>query len=249
MRLKVIACNVLTREVSWCAARSSNTLDLVFLPKGEHDHPPRLREILQEEIDATAISGIAYDAVVLVYGICGNATIGLKANTFPLVMPRAHDCTTLFLGSKEGFEEHFGKNPSQAWTSVGYSERGDSFLSDGNTRTYDQNGFSFAELAATYGEENACYLMEAMTAHHDSPEVPFLDVPETHVPELVEKIKTYIADTGKRMRTIPGGIRLIEALVAGHWDESLFLVTPPGSVVAGVYDYEQVVCAKSPPNP
>lgn len=239
----VIACDVLTREVCWCAARTPHTLDISFTAKGEHNTPAKLRELLQSKIDAAAASPVAYDAVLLVYGLCGNATVGLTARDCPLVTPRAHDCTTLFLGSKEAFREHFGANPSQAWTSVGYAERGDAILSDGDARTFAQGGLSFAELSAQYGEENARYLIEALSAGHDSAEIPFLDVPESHVPEIVSRIRAHISAAGKTMRTLPGHIRLIEKLLSGDWPDADFLVVPPGARIEGVYDHEQVMRA------
>ncbi len=243
MHYRVIACDVLTRELCWCAARTPNTLDITFTAKGEHDNPARLRDLLQQQIDAAAASAITYDAVLLGYGLCGNATVGLTANTFPLVIPRAHDCTTLFLGSRKAFEEHFGANPSQAWTSIGYSERGDSVISDGDARSFGPGGQSFAELAATYGEENARYLLDAMTINNSSKEIPFLDVPETHIASLVARIREYMAAADKTLQPLPGSLRLIEALLAGDWPEDEFLVAPPGTSIAGVYDYKEVVCA------
>lgn len=245
MHYRVLACDVLTREVCWCAATSPNTLDISFFAKGEHNHPSKLRELLQEQIDAAASSDIAYDAVLLAYGLCGNATIGLTAKRSPLVIPRAHDCTTLFLGSKTAFEEHFGKNPSQAWTSVGYSERGDSIFSDGDARSFGQGGQSFLELAEIYGEENARYLMDALTAHHNTDEVPFLDVPETHIEAQVKRIKHCMKTSGKTLRNLPGSINLIDELIAGDWNKEHFLVVSPGERIAGVYDYDQIVRAES----
>lgn len=244
MHYKVIACDVFTREVCWCAARTPNTLDIAFTPKGEHNEPTQLRRLLQAAIDAAAASGIAYDAVLLAYGLCGNATVGLTANSFPLVIPRAHDCTTVFLGGKEAFEQHFGACPSQGWTSVGYSERGDSVISDSEMRLFLQGGMSAAELIEQYGEENARYLMESLSVKKDFPEVPFIDVPETHMPELAQRIRDHIARLGKTCRVLSGAITLIEGLVAGGWPEDRYLVVPPGQRIAGVYDYAEVMRAE-----
>lgn len=244
MHYKVIACDVFTREVCWCAARSPNTLDIVFTSKGEHNEPARLRSLLQEAVNCAAEGDVAYDAVLLVYGLCGNATVGLTARKYPLVIPRAHDCTTLFLGSKEAFDVHFGANPSQGWTSVGYSERGDALLSDSDMRLFLQGGMSVAELIEQYGEENARYLLDALTIAKDFPDVPFIDVPETHIAERVHYIRDYIAGLGKTCRTLPGSIGLIAALIAGEWDERRFQIVPPDHAIAGVYDYEQVLRAE-----
>ena len=243
MRFKVLACNVLTREVSWCAARNPHTLDLVFLPKDEHNVPSRLREKLQQEIDAASGADMRYDAILLAYGLCGNSTVGLKARACPLVVPRAHDCTTLFLGSKERFKEHFGDNPSQPWTSLGYAERGDTIISDGNARAFGEGNLSYAELVEIYGDENARYIMGAMSAGAESDELPFLDVAETHIGELVAALLKRIEASGKRPVTLPGNIHLMEELLSGDWPEDRFLVVPAGHRIEGVYDYKQVIKA------
>lgn len=245
MHYRVLACDVLTREICWCAARSTNTLDIAFFAKGEHNHPSRLRDLLQQQIDEAASGNVNYDAVLLAYGLCGNATVGLVANRFPLVIPRAHDCTTLFLGSRKAFKEHFGSNPSQAWTSIGYSERGDSIFSDGDTRSFSQGGQSFSELAEIYGEENARYLMDALTAHHDTRELPFIDIPETHIPVILERIKSRLNDEKKTLKTLSGSISIIAGLIEGNWTESEYLVLQPGDRISGVYDYDQVVSAET----
>lgn len=243
MYFKVIACNVLTREIGWCAARCLNTLDIVFFPKDEHNAPSRLRQTLQQEIDRAAEGQTRYDAILLAYGLCGNATVGLTARDCPLVIPRAHDCTTLFLGSRERFREHFMDNPSQPWTSLGYAERGDTLISDGNARAFDMDNLSFAELAERYGEENARYLVSAMSVGQESDNLPFLDVPETRIRELADRLMRCITESGKTVVTLPGNIGLIEGLLSGNWLEEHYLVVHPGESIEGVYDYEQIITA------
>ena len=41
-----------------------------------------------------------------------------------------------------------------------------------------------------------------------------------------------------------GHMRLIAALIDGHWDPAEFLVVPPGQQTVGVYDWDEVVRAK-----
>lgn len=244
MNFKLIACDVLTREVCYCVARTPHSVSLVFTAKGEHNIPGKLQGRLQDIIDQAAEEETAYDAVLLGFGLCGNATIGLEARGAPLVIPRAHDCTTLFLGSKQAFEEHFGGNPSQMWASGGYSERGDSVLSDDRTRAHLGAGASYEELVKQYGEENAAYLVAALRTEHGSDEVFLLDVPETRMLQLTERIHESAVAAGKRVRVIPGSIRLIERLLAGGWSEDEFLIVPPGRRIAGVYDLDRVIAVE-----
>ena len=244
MIFKLLACDVITREVCHCIARSVHTIDPQFTPKGEHNASANLRALLQAQIDAVAAGNVEYDAVLLGYGLCGNSTLGLEARRFPLVIPRAHDCTTLFLGSKEAFQEHFGPNPSQTWASVGYSERGGSVLSDSSTRDWLGGSQSFAELAAIYGEENAQFILDTLRVTHDSDSIWFIDVPETRAESVIARIEEQARQEKKEIRKIAGSIRMIEGLLSGNWPESDYLVVPPGHRVAGVYDMEEVVRAE-----
>lgn len=244
MRFKLLSCDVLTREVGYCLFKTPHTVDPVFTEKGEHNVPGRLRGLLQGQIDAVAAGEIPYDAVLLGYGLCGNATLGLRARRFPLVIPRAHDCTTLFLGSKEAFKEHFADNPSQTWASTGYSERGASVFSDSSTREWTGSTPDLAKLVEIYGEENAKYIFETMNVTHDSGAVWFIDVPETRCAGVYERVEALAAGEGKELRRIAGSIRLLEGLLSGDWPGNNYLVVPPDHEVEGVYDLDEVIRAR-----
>ncbi len=162
-RILALTCEVLARSVYLSAARSPHVVDVRLNRRGLHDDPPNLRTILQAEIDEI---GAPYDAVVLAYGLCGGATAGLRAGTIPLVVPRAHDCITLFLGSRDRYTQEFVGHPGTYWYVQDYLERsedGSAFggvgsLSDAATQA------TYEEYVEKYGEENAAYLMEALGA-------------------------------------------------------------------------------------
>src|SRR5574340_867574 len=88
--MKVIACEVLFREVCACAAQAKAVIDLVFVRRGLHDNPDQLRATLQGMIDET--DETQDEAIAFGYGLCSNGLAGLRARGIPLVIPRAHDC-------------------------------------------------------------------------------------------------------------------------------------------------------------
>ena len=51
MRLKIIACKALFRELSYLAALSENAVDITWMRQGFHSTPDKLRVLLQKEID------------------------------------------------------------------------------------------------------------------------------------------------------------------------------------------------------
>ena len=121
MKLRVIACDVLYREVCQACAETKHATDVVFVPFGLHSSPTQLRERLQQEIDAADSQD--YDALVLAYGLCSRGTAELEARSKKLVLPKAHDCITLLLGSRERYDEEFTGNPGTYYYSAGWVER------------------------------------------------------------------------------------------------------------------------------
>ena len=79
-----------------------------------------MRERLQAAIDATDPG--KHDAVALAYGLCNNGLVGLVARQLPVVIPRAHDCITLFIGDRQRYEEYFHANPGTYYYTSGWLE-------------------------------------------------------------------------------------------------------------------------------
>jgi len=240
MKYKLICCEVFFREACLSLSRSKNTVDPEFTPKGAHDRSYFLRELIQQKIDETEEKG-GYDAILLGFGLCGNSIEGLTARSIPLVIPRAHDCCTILLGSKEKFMEHFKDNLSKEWSSTGYMERGESYLRESEVGKSLGIEDSYSELVEKYGEENAKYLWETLHPEQGDNELIFIEIPETAHLGFCEKLKAKAAEQGKTVKVINGDMRLINNLIEGKWDEEEYLIVPPGKTVKAVYDYEKII--------
>lgn len=241
MRFKLICCEVFLREICLAISASEHTIDPFFTPKGRHEKPEELRRLLQDEIKEADKAG-CYDAILLGYGLCGNAADGIFAGSTPLVIPRAHDCCTVFLGSKASFREYFGENPSLEWSSAGYMERGDTYLRESETGKKLGLDLSYRELVERYGDDNARYVWESLHPE-GSGEVVFIDVPETSHLGYLEKFSRFAKEQHKAVKVLAGDMRLIKNLVDGRWNEDEFLVVEPGQTINAVYDMEKVICA------
>ena len=87
MRLKVISCQILTREMNHVISLSPHSVDAEYLTMGMHDlGRSHMRSHLQKRIDVADASG--YDAILLGYAFCGRGTEGLRAGkTCPFGKP------------------------------------------------------------------------------------------------------------------------------------------------------------------
>src|SRR5690554_321807 len=244
MLLKLIACEIFTREICYCVARSPHRVDLEFTDIGAHENSDTLRTILQERIDRASKSKKNYDAVLLCYGLCGNATVNLTARKTRLVIPRAHDCCTLFLGSKKKFQKYFGNNPSRPFYATGCCER----EYDNFSRRVNIPGApveNFESYVKRYGQENAEYLWDILHQKEKEPgDMIFIQIQETARLGYAEKCRVAAAADGKKYIELPGDIRLIKNLVFGNWKNEDFLVVQPFHRTTGVYDWDEIIRAK-----
>jgi hypothetical protein len=228
------------REVCFLIAQSPHIFDVEFTEKDSHNQSDKLRKIIQEKIDDSVKK--KFDAILLGYGLCGNATVGLKARDTRIVIPRAHDCCTLFLGSKEKFEQHFKENPSQPFSSPGYMERSDSPFHDSLLRGDMENDPKYMEYVEKYGEENAKYIYETMygskTNHN---RLVYIEIPETRNERYAELCRKRAEEAEMEFVPLEGSLGLLKNLIDGNWKEEEFFILNPRQKSIGIYDWEKII--------
>jgi hypothetical protein len=105
LRTKVVACATLIDEI------------LPLLPEGVtyqvldfalHLTPELLRTRLQANIDSAPAEA---DALILGYGLCSMAAVGLRATGCTLIVPRVDDCIGIFMGSQALYRQQSGQEP------------------------------------------------------------------------------------------------------------------------------------------
>jgi len=239
MRLLALSCEVLARSVYLCAARSPQVVDVRLNRRGLHDDPANLRSILQGEIDAV---GAPYDAVVLAYGLCGGALAGLRASRVPVVVTRAHDCITIFLGSRDRYTTETTRQPGTFWYVQDYLERTDEgsvfggvgAVSDAAARA------TFEEYVAKYGEDNAAYLMETLGAwrsHYSRAAYVEMGMSDPRGAAAAEvRARDDAERRGWAFDKLAGGLILVKRLIDADWGTDDFLVLQPGERLAMSYD-------------
>ncbi|MDR3562814.1 MAG: DUF1638 domain-containing protein [Negativicutes bacterium] len=180
---------------------------------GLHVNPDKLRRTLQEAIDA--VSG-RYETIILGYGLCSQAMIGLRANGCSLVVPRVDDCIAIFLGSRSAYLTQAEQEPGTYYLTKGWIEVGDTPFSE-----YDR-------VAQRFGKERAERLYQLMLANYKR-----LALINTGQYEL-ERYREYAHKTAERFNLrfeeLPGSDSLVKKMIFGPWDET-FVVVPPGEEI------------------
>lgn len=238
MRYKLISCEVFYREMLATAAKTPHIVDVEFLPKGLHDIGAKpMRERVQAVLDR--VDGSLYDAVLFGYGLCNNGLAGLEARDVPLVLPRAHDCITLFLGSKERYLDYFNANPGVYFKTTGWMERGEGSgeLSQLSIQRKTGMDMQWDDLVAKYGEDNARYIWDTLCDDtHNYGQFTFIEMGVEPDDSYERRTRADAEGRGWKFAREKGDMGLIHRLLHGQWSAEEFLVVPPGHRVIARYD-------------
>jgi hypothetical protein len=238
VKLKVIVCDVFKREVAYLGSLSKCFVDVTFLPQGLHATPDILRTKLNEQIEI-ANQGFpynhygqqpSYDYILVIYGLCDNSIVGLKSEKIPMVVPRAHDCITMLLGSRIRYDELFKGHPGIYWYSRGWIECSMQPGEERYVNTYN----SYVEQ---YGEDNAEYLMEMeqgwFKAYNRAVFIDWAVLGNAdHYREYTKKCADYLH---WEYQEIAGNPSLLEKMLNGVFNDDEVLVVPEQKTITASY--------------
>lgn len=235
MKLKAIACGVFERELSAVAERVDAEVDVELLDAGLHARPKELRVRAQEAIDR-ASSADEYDAVVIVYGLCGRGTSGLLARQHPLVIPKVHDCISLFLGSRREYSRQFARHPGTFYMTAGWFEKkthpDSRKIIDYTDERHIRRHPNYASYSEKYGHGNAGFLIRFQESWRKNyTRAAFIDHGLGDSASYESYAKMLAEAFGWQYERIPGRLTILERVLGGDWDDSDILVVRPGERV------------------
>ncbi|MDR3196794.1 MAG: DUF1638 domain-containing protein [Planctomycetaceae bacterium] len=245
-RFKLFACEILFREICSIAAVAKNRIDIEFLPKGLHDIGRQaMSSRLSEKINT--VDETEYNAILLGYALCSGGIVGLTAKTIPIVVPRAHDCITLFLGNRQRYHDYFFANSGTFFKTTGWIERG-ADLGQGVPDDVPEKlgfGMSFPKMVERYGEDNARYLREQLLQMRFYTKTAFIET-GVETDDFFERQTIELAKERQwEFEKLQGDLNLLYRLLNGIWDEEDFLGVPPGYQIEFSYDENIVQLKKS----
>lgn len=230
MKLKLISCEVLARVAYHFAAVSPNIIDIELLSRGLHENPANLRSLLQAKIDL--LESENFDAILLGYGLCGKSTDGLKAGKHKLVIPRAHDCITLFLGSRDLYQQQFEQCPGTYWFVQDYMERTSENNLKGIGSFFDlETERKYDEFVQKYGKENADFLRETFSSWQSHyTRAGFIDQGLDSNSKTEHQAKEVAMHHSWLFEKFIADLILVRKLLDGDWDDD-FLQVKPGRMI------------------
>jgi len=208
---KIIACATVMEEI---LPLIPPRLTYEVLDFGLHSNPEKMRMRLQEAIDASAHR---IGTLLLGLSLCSKSVLGLKANNRTIVIPKADDCISIFLGSVTHYNQQQRMEPGTLYLTKGWIEAG--------TPLDKQRDL----LAEKYGEEKAGILFKKMLQGYKR--LVFIDTGNYEQQRYRARSQEMAERLNLRYEEIKGDNALISKLLNGPWDDD-FVVAPPGHTIA-----------------
>ncbi len=210
LRTKIIACQTIGEELK---PLLPNGFEMEMLEYGLHNDPKKLHTQLQVAIDNTSPE---YGTILVGYGLCANAIVGIKSRNFKLVIPKADDCITLYLGSREEYLSQLAQAPGTYYLTKGWIECGE----DPYT--------VYCALRQKYGHEKAYKITKRYIINYTR--LALIDSGNFNS-EAYRKYAKMVADHfDLTYEEIPGSRKFLERFVHGEWEKD-FVIVPPGEIV------------------
>ena len=180
--------------------------------------------------------------------------MGLRARSVPLIIPRAHDCITLFFGTRARYTEYFYGNPGTYFKTSGWMER----ITEDSTSSECCGGkgqltfgagpgmsVNYEELVAKFGEEDAKYVMEELGGQAKNyNRIAYIEM-GVEPPGMEERARAEADKSGWAFEKVKGDMTLIRRLVDGPWEAEDFLRVAPGTGIIQKYD-ESIIGTETP---
>lgn len=218
MNTVIVACRTITDELNMAINETGCKYPVLWIESGLHTDTQSLKKRIQEELDH--ISNV--EQVLLAFGYCGNALIGLKSLNYRIVFPRVDDCVTLLLGSCKKRKE------------VSEGE-GTYFLTKG-WLDFEKNIWAeYKDTVKKYGKSKADRIYKIILKHYKR--LGVIETNSFNLEDFLEKTRIVAEDLNLKQEIITGTLRYIKKLLTGPWDEEFVLIKPNETItLEHIYD-------------
>ena len=208
---KIIACQTVAEELKSILPTG---FEMEVLDYGLHNIPHVLHQRLQKAIDHTKPE---FSTILVGYGLCANAILGIYTRKFQLVIPRVDDCIALCLGSREEYRHQLKLAPGTFFLSKGWIECGEDPYTE------------YCAMREKYGHEKALRLTKRYISNYTRLALIKSGDYDT---EAYRKYARMVADHFELIyEEIQGSPEYLRNFIQGKWEQD-FVVVPPGRKIS-----------------
>ena len=226
MKFSVLCCDIFKDDIVLMSEKLENKpLQIESFKAESHLNPDNMRNVV-----CGKLSGFSKEnnRILLIFGLCGNAALGLRSDDFELVIPRVHDCRGIFFGSSAAAMDFARNNPRAFFASPGY-------ISAGLLPSEELFKNIKSRYLSEYGKDGADILMEAFLGQFAAyDEVFYMQFHES------QESKRACMECAKFMnwkfREICANNSLLSDALQMRIDSDRFFILPKGKTLKASYD-------------
>jgi len=207
----IVACNTIADEINLAIKATGVTHPVLWIDSKLHTKPEKLKAEIQAAI--SRISNVS--TIILAFGFCGNALIGIKSEHARLVFPRTEDCISLLLGSEQ-------RRRALSSETCSY------FLTRGWLESENNIADEYAYCVRKFGPQRALKVMRAILKNYQH--LTLIDTGAYDVTQLRSRTEELATTLGLCHKVVEGSQRLFHKLLTGPWDEE-FVILEPGQEI------------------
>jgi hypothetical protein len=212
MSYSVVACEMIRDEMEKAMRELGGGFEVSWIDSALHNTPDLLRARLQEKLDT-----LEGGPVLLAFGKCGGAAVGLRTGAYKLVMPRVDDCISLLLGSPARRVEMKGR---MYFLTAGWLR--------GDRNIYAEYHYAMKK----YGAEQTKQIFAELFGNYQF--ISVLDTGSFDMEAATEQTVKIAKAFSLGHCVVEGTIQYLRDLLAGNWDEERFITVPPHSVIPDI---------------
>lgn len=153
--------------------------------------------------------------IILAYGYCGNALLGLNSPNAKLVIPKVDDCIPLLLGSYQ-VRQNLSHEMGTYYLTKGWMEYENNIIKE------------YERCLGRYGKQRTERILKIMLENYRR--LVLIDTGAYCLTECLEKSRTMARELGLEHQVVFGSLGLLKKLFTGPWDDE-FLIVEPGEVL------------------
>ncbi len=207
----VIACKTLEDEVNRAIEEAGHAYQVHWIESGLHNYPDKLRDNLQECIDNITDK----DFIVMIFGLCGNALLGLSSENATIVIPKVDDCISLFLGGNQNRRKM--ENKAKAY-----------YLTKGWLRYENNIWQEYQRSVERYGAEKTRSIFRIMLKHYTH--LVVINTGAYNTEDFIKETKEIAEALDLELKVVPAELGLLVDALDFKWDND-FAVIKPGEEI------------------
>ena len=211
MRTKIIACETLRDELELAMQLTQSDYEIHWAASGLHNFTKKLRIHLQHCLDNIT----ECDRVLMAFGACGNAAVGLRTRDKELIFPKVDDCISMLIGSTSKRTE-LGENCTY-------------YVTPGLLRSQFNAWQAYQYIVKEYGEKTGAAVAKRMLSQYKY--LGLLQDDSYDLESFLPIFHQVSVDLGLEERLLPASVQYLRDLLSGPWEEDRFHIFPPKSII------------------